>query len=59
MDDWRVGDLVKYKLRHITDKMGMIREIRNKKKIAYIEWADNHVDSHWVSYDDMILLSRE
>lgn len=67
MIEYKIGDLVQYHIeptvithrRLLQNKIGLIRDIRNKQRLAYIVWADLDTSSQWVSYDDMRLLSRE
>jgi hypothetical protein len=67
MFEYQIGDLVQYHIeptvityrRLLQNKIGLIRDIRNKQRLAYIVWADLDTSSQWVSYDDMRLLSRE
>jgi hypothetical protein len=67
MDDFKIGDLVQYHIeptvityrRLLQNKIGLIKDIRNKQRLAYIVWADLDTNSQWIPYDDMTLLSRE
>jgi len=70
MDDvgWKIGDLIRYDItdkysridqKHWNGKIGVISQIRNKPKLAYVEWADNSSNNIWVSFNDMVLLNRE
>ena len=68
MDDFKIGDLVQYKapdvqirkyMKSLNGKVGMVGEIRNHTKIAYIKWSDKDANDTWVPYKDMTLLYRE
>lgn len=65
---WKIGDLIRYDItgkysyidqRFWNGKIGVISQIRNKAKLAYIEWADNSSNNIWISFNDMQLLNRE
>lgn len=60
MTGYNVGDLVQYNISEAywNGKVGVITQIRNKAKLAYIHWADNLANSVWVRLDDLILLNR-
>ena len=67
MTDYKIGDLVQYHIeptilayrRIMQNKVGVITEIRNHTRVAYIKWSDNDQNDTWVSYDDIQLLNRE
>lgn len=68
MTNFYVGDLIQYNrmnnkmplyLKILEGKVGIIREVWNRQRIARIEWADIDTNTQWVSYSDMKLLNRE
>ena len=68
MDSLRVGDLIQYSaptfqirnyMELLNGKVGIVKRLWNKQRIAYIEWGDNSTQCQWVPYGDLKLLNRE
>lgn len=64
MSDYRLGEMVKVKVKFFSDKgdhdgyrlaYGMITQLRNKSEIAYIDFLPiEDMENQWVSFSSMI-----
>lgn len=68
MTNLKIGDLVQYVadptdikysyMQRMNEKVGIVRLVRNRHAIAYIQWCDNEVYDSWISSKQLKLLNR-